>query len=69
LLDEEVCDVMSWDPSVRLNKPRLWVNSQPALLVQNAIEDDAPRRTPRRPTAENGSSSCSSMIRSRLATA
>ena len=46
LLDVEVSDVMSRDPALKLNKPRVWVNSQPALLVQNAIEDDAPELAP-----------------------
>ena len=46
LLDVEVRDVMSRDPALKLNKPRGWLNSQPALLVQNAIEDDAPELAP-----------------------
>ena len=46
LLDAEVRDVTSRDPTVELNKPEVWVNSQRALLVQNAIEDDAPDLAP-----------------------
>jgi hypothetical protein len=40
----EVADMLRRAPDVQAHQPHAWLNSRHALLIQNAIEDDAPER-------------------------
>lgn len=44
ILGRETTDVIARAPEVRLHRPRTWLNSRRALLVQAAIEDDFPEQ-------------------------
>ena len=44
ILGRETTDVIARAPEVRLHRPRTWLNSRRALLVQAAIEDDFPEK-------------------------
>jgi predicted DsbA family dithiol-disulfide isomerase len=46
LLLDEVSDVQRRAPEVGALRPEVWINSRYALLVQNAVEDEAPELAP-----------------------
>lgn len=46
LLERELDDVRARAPEVEIGRPALWANSRDALLLQNAIEVEAPMLAP-----------------------